>query len=121
MSKRILVADDALFMRATLKAILTGNGFEVVGEATNGQEAVELYQSLKPDGVTMDITMPVMDGISAVAKIKEIDPNARIMMVSAMGQKDMVLQAIQAGARDFLIKPFQPDNVVEKVNNLIAA
>lgn len=121
MSKRVLIADDALFMRVTLKNILQSNGFQVVGEASNGEEATQLYQQLKPDLVTMDITMPVCDGVTAVKQIREIDPNAIVVMVSAMGQKDFILNAIQAGAKDFIVKPFQPDTVVAKISNLLAA
>ncbi|GBC97020.1 Chemotaxis protein CheY [bacterium HR16] len=121
MGKRILITDDALFMRVTLKNILTQHGYEVAGEATNGREAVEMYKSLKPDLVTMDITMPEMDGISAVREIKKVDPNARIVMVTAMGQKNLVVEAIQAGAKDFIVKPFQPDRVIESVQKLLGS
>jgi two-component system chemotaxis response regulator CheY len=120
MAKRILITDDALFMRVTLKKILTENGYEVVGEAQNGQEAVDMYQSLKPDLVTMDITMPEMDGLTALKTIRVIDPNAKIVMCTAMGQKNMVVEAIQAGAKDFIVKPFQPDRVLEAVGKLVA-
>jgi len=119
MAKRILIVDDALFMRVTLKNILTRNGYEVVGEAADGRESVEIYQSIKPDMVTMDITMPVMDGISAVREIKKIDPDAKIVMCTAMGQKNMVMEAVSAGARDFIVKPFQPEKVLESVRKLI--
>jgi two-component system, chemotaxis family, chemotaxis protein CheY len=121
MAKRILITDDALFMRVTLKNILTQHGYEVVGEATNGAEAVDLYRQLKPDAVTMDITMPEMDGIEAVTEICREDPNARIVMCTAMGQRSMVVDAIRAGARDFVVKPFQPDRVVEALTKLLAA
>ncbi len=121
MAKRVLITDDALFMRVTLKNILTEHGCEVVGEAANGREAISLYQELKPDLVTMDITMPEMDGISALKGIREIDPEAKIIMCTAMGQKNMVVEAIQAGAKDFIVKPFQPDRVVEAVDKLLAA
>lgn len=110
-----------MFMRVTLKNILTQNGFEVVGEATNGVESVDMYQKLKPDLVTMDITMPEMDGLEALKKIREIDPNARVVMCTAMGQKNMVVDAIQSGAKDFIVKPFQPDRVVDALNKLLAA
>jgi len=108
-----------MFMRVTLKNILTKNGYEIVGEAANGRESVELYQKTRPDLVTMDITMPEMDGISAVKAIKELDPNANIVMCSAMGQKQMVIEAVAAGAKDFIVKPFQPDKVIEAVQKLI--
>ncbi len=118
MGKKVLIVDDAAFMRMLLKDIVTKAGFEVVGEAANGVEAVEKYKELKPDIVTMDITMPEMNGIEAVKKIKEIDPNAKIIMCSAMGQQAMVIEAIQAGARDFIVKPFQPSRVIEALQKL---
>lgn len=120
MAKRILITDDALFMRVTLKKILTEAGYDVVGEATNGAEAVKLYEQLKPDVVTMDITMPEMDGIQALKEIKKIDANARVIMCTAMGQKTMVIEAVQSGAKDFIVKPFQSDRVVEAVNKVAA-
>ena len=106
-------------MRMMVKDILTKNGYEVVGEAENGMKALEKYQELKPDLTTMDITMPEMDGISAVKEIKKVDPNAKIVMCSAMGQQAMVIEAIQAGARDFIVKPFQPDRVLEAVRKAV--
>lgn len=121
MAKRILITDDALFMRVTLKNILTQNGFDVCGEAQNGAEAVKLYSELKPDLVTMDITMPEMDGIQALKEIKKTFPEANVIMCTAMGQKNMVVEAIQSGAKDFIVKPFQPERVVEAVNKLLAA
>lgn len=119
MAKKILITDDALFMRVTLKNILVSNGYEVAGEATNGQEAVEKYASVKPDLVLMDITMPIMDGISACKAIKTNDPAANVIMCTAMGQKNMVIEAIQAGAKDFIVKPFQPDRVLDSIKKLI--
>jgi two-component system chemotaxis response regulator CheY len=121
MAKRILITDDALFMRVTLKNILTQNGFEVCGEAQNGVEAVNLFKSLKPDLVTMDITMPEMDGLAALKEIRSADPNAKVVMCTAMGQKNMVVEAIQSGAKDFIVKPFQPERVLEALNKLLAA
>ncbi|MGF7185200.1 two-component system chemotaxis response regulator CheY [Desulfitispora alkaliphila] len=115
MSNTVLIVDDAAFMRMMIKDILSKNGFEVVGEAENGQVAVEKYNELSPDLVTMDITMPEMDGITAVKEIRQKDPNAKIIMCSAMGQQAMVIDAIQAGAKDFIVKPFQPDRVLEAV------
>lgn len=115
MGKRILVVDDAAFMRMMIKDILTKNGYVVVGEADNGLNAIEKYNEFKPDLVTMDITMPEMDGIAAVKEIKKSDPNAKIIMCSAMGQQAMVIDAIQAGAKDFIVKPFQPERVLEAV------
>ncbi len=120
MGARVLVVDDAAFMRMMIKNILTSNGYEVVGEAENGAQAVEKYKELKPDLVTMDITMPEMDGIAAVKEIKKIDPNARIIMCSAMGQQSMVIEAIQAGAKDFIVKPFNPQRVLEAVEKALS-
>lgn len=119
MAVRVLVVDDAAFMRMMVKDILTKNGYEVVGEAENGMKAVEKFNELRPDLVTMDITMPEMDGISAVKAIKKIDPKAKIVMCSAMGQQAMVIEAIQAGARDFIVKPFQADRVLEAVRKAV--
>lgn len=120
MGKTILVVDDAAFMRMMIKDILNKNGYSVVGEADNGLNAIERYEELKPDLVTMDITMPEMDGITAVKEIRKRNPNARIIMCSAMGQQAMVIDAIQAGARDFIVKPFQPDRVLEAVAKAVS-
>lgn len=119
MGARVLVVDDAAFMRMMIKDILGKNGYEIVGEAENGQKAVEKYQELKPDLTTMDITMPEMDGITAVKEIKKLDPAAKVIMCSAMGQQAMVIEAIQSGARDFIVKPFQPDRVLEAVRKAL--
>ena len=119
MAVRVLVVDDAALMRMMVKDILSKNGYEEVGEAENGAKALEKYQELKPDLTTMDITMPEMDGISAVKEIRKIDPNAKIVMCSAMGQQAMVIEAIQAGARDFIVKPFQADRVLEAVRKAV--
>lgn len=119
MAKRVLITDDALFMRVTLKNILVNNGYEIAGEATTGKESVDLYESTKPDLVTMDITMPEMDGITAVREICKADPGAKIIMCSAMGQKNMVLEAVSAGARDFIVKPFQAEKVLEAIRKQI--
>lgn len=116
---KILVVDDAAFMRMMIKDILGKNGYEVVGEAENGAKAVEKYQELRPDLTTMDITMPEMDGITAVKEIRKLDPAAKVIMCSAMGQQAMVIEAIQSGARDFIVKPFQPDRVLEAVRKAI--
>jgi len=116
---RVLIVDDAAFMRMMIKDILEKNGFQVVGEANNGIKAVELYKKEKPDVVTMDITMPDMDGIDAVKEIKAFDPAAKIIMCSAMGQQTMVMDAIKAGARDFIVKPFQPDRVLEAIKKVV--
>ncbi|MBP1154953.1 MULTISPECIES: response regulator [unclassified Paenibacillus] len=116
----ILVVDDAAFMRVMLKDILMKGGHQIVGEAGNGVEAIEQYKKLKPDLVTMDITMPEMEGIEALKHIKQVDPMAKVIMCSAMGQQLMVVQAIQAGAQDFVVKPFQPDRVLESVKKALA-
>lgn len=119
MAKGILLVDDAAFMRMMLKDILVKNGYDVLGEAENGAKAVEKYKELNPDLVIMDITMPEMDGISAVKEIKKVDSNAVIVMCSAMGQQSMVIEAIQSGAKDFIVKPFQADRIVEAVKKVI--
>ncbi len=119
MATRVLIVDDAAFMRMMIKDILSKNGFEVVGEAANGNEGIEKYKELSPELTTMDITMPEMDGISAVKAIKAFDPAAKIIMCSAMGQQAMVIEAIQAGAKDFIVKPFQPDRVVEAMRKAL--
>ncbi len=120
MGARILIVDDAAFMRMMIKDILTKNGYEIVGEAENGRVAVDKYQELRPDLTTMDITMPEMDGITAVKEIRKTDPKANIIMCSAMGQQAMVIDAIQAGAKDFIVKPFQPDRVLEAVRKALS-
>lgn len=117
---RILVVDDAAFMRMMLKDILVKGGHEVVGEASNGAEALEKYQALKPDVVTMDITMPQADGIQGVKSIKAFDANCKVIMCSAMGQQGMVVEAIQAGARDFIVKPFDAARVLDAVAKILA-
>jgi two-component system, chemotaxis family, chemotaxis protein CheY len=115
---RVLIVDDAAFMRMMIKDILEKNGYDVVAEANNGIKAVEMYKREKPDVVTMDITMPDMDGIEAVKAIREFDPKAKIIMCSAMGQQSMVMDAIRAGAKDFVVKPFQPDRVLEAISKI---
>ena len=119
MAKNILICDDAAFMRMMIKDILTKNGYNVVGEAENGKVAVDKYAELSPDLVLMDITMPEMDGIQALKKIKEVDGGANVIMCSAMGQQAMVIEAIQNGAKDFIVKPFQADRVLEAVKKVI--
>jgi two-component system chemotaxis response regulator CheY len=120
MGTKVLIVDDAAFMRMMLRDILAKNGFEVVGEADNGKVAVQMYNDLKPDVVTMDITMPEMDGIAAVKEIKAADPGAKVVMVSAMGQQAMVIEAIRSGAADFIVKPFQPDRVLEALGKALS-
>ena len=119
MGHRVLVCDDAIFMRTMISDILSGAGYEVVGEAETGVQAIERYKELKPDLVTMDIVMPDMGGIDAVREIVKGDPNAKILMCSAMGQQALVVEAIQAGAKDFVVKPFQPSRVLEAVQRVL--
>ena len=117
--KKILIVDDALFMRATIKMLLEKNGFEVAGEAENGAVAVEKYKTLKPDLVVMDITMPEMTGTEALKLIKEYDPKAKVVMISAMGQESMVKEAVMLGASSFIIKPFQQERVIQTLRQLL--
>jgi len=117
--KTILLVDDATIIRLMLKKILEGANYKVAGEATNGAEAVEKYKELKPDLVILDITMPEMNGIQAAKEIKALDDAATIIMCSAMGQQSYVIEAIQAGARDFIVKPFANDRVLEAVKKVI--
>jgi two-component system chemotaxis response regulator CheY len=119
MAKRVLIVDDAAFMRMMLRDILVRGGYEIVGEAENGQRAVELFRELKPELVTMDITMPEMDGITALKEIRAQDPEAIVIMCSAMGQQGLVIDAIQAGAKDFIVKPFQPERVLEAIKKAV--
>ena len=114
---KVMICDDAAFMRMMIKDILTKNGYEIAAEAENGQKAK--YPEAKPDLVLMDITMPEMDGIEALKKIKALDPGAKIIMCSAMGQQAMVIEAIQAGAKDFIVKPFQAERVLEAVKKVV--
>lgn len=116
--KKIMVVDDAAFMRGTLKMMLERNGFQVIGEAENGAIAVQKYAELKPDIVTMDITMPEMTGIEALTKIKEMDSSAKIIMISALGQESYVKEAIIKGAKGFLVKPFKEEAVVKAISAL---
>ena len=119
MAKNILIVDDAAFMRMMIKDILTKNGYNVAGEAENGLKAVEKFKEVNPDLVLMDITMPEMDGIQALKEIKKIDGGALVIMCSAMGQQAMVIESIQAGAKDFIVKPFQAERVIEAVKKVI--
>jgi len=119
MAPTVLIVDDALFMRMMIKDILKNAGIDVVGEAENGLEAVDKYGRLKPDLVTMDIVMPEMDGIEAAKQILGKDPAARIIMCSAMGQQPLVVEALEAGAKDFIVKPFQPSKVIETVRKTL--
>jgi len=117
---RVLVVDDAAFMRKMVSDALAKGGHEVVGEAANGGEAVARVQELKPDLMTLDITMPEKDGLTALAEIVAADPSARVVMCSALGQEAKVLEAIKLGAKDFVVKPFQPDRVIEAVGKALA-
>ncbi|MDY6787277.1 MAG: response regulator [bacterium] len=120
MATTVLITDDAIFMRRMIADILKKEGFEIVGEAGTGAQAVEKYRELQPDLVTMDIIMPDMSGIDAVKEIVKEFPNAKILMVSAMGQQSLVVEAIQAGAKDFVVKPFQPSRVLESVKRILS-
>ncbi|NLY49098.1 MAG: response regulator [Clostridiales bacterium] len=119
MAKSILICDDAAFMRMMIKDILVKNGYHVAGEAENGLKAIDKYTEIRPDLVMMDITMPEMDGIQALKRIKQIDPAANVIMCSAMGQQAMVIESIQSGAKDFIVKPFQADRVLEAVKKAV--
>jgi two-component system chemotaxis response regulator CheY len=119
MGNRVLIVDDAAFMRMMLKDILSKNGYEVVGEAANGNEAIAKYNELKPDLTTLDITMPELDGIGALKGIRAADASAKCIMCSAMGQQAMVIESIQNGAKDFIVKPFQADRVLDAVKKVI--
>ena len=116
--KRILIVDDAAFMRLSLKNMLESNGFTVIGEATNGAEGIQMYQDLLPDIVTMDITMPEMDGLAALKVIRSRYPDSKVIMVSAMGQESFVREAIVLGAKSFIVKPFKEEHVVKLLNQI---
>jgi two-component system chemotaxis response regulator CheY len=116
----VLIVDDAAFMRMMIKDILTKNGLDVAGEAENGAIAIDKFKELKPDLVTMDITMPEKDGIAALKEILSMDKSARVVMCSAMGQQAMVIEAIQAGAKDFIVKPFKPERVLDAINKTLS-
>ncbi|MEJ2199871.1 MAG: response regulator [Desulfuromonadaceae bacterium] len=120
MALRVLIVDDALFMRNMLKEIFLKENCQVVGEAVNGAEAVELYRQLRPDLVTLDIVMPVKSGIEALQEIRREDPSARVIICSAMGQESLILQAVKAGAQDFIVKPFKEDKVLEVIRRLVS-
>ncbi len=119
MSHTVLICDDAVFMRTMISDILEESGYEIVGQAETGVQAIERYKTLRPDLVTMDIVMPDMGGIDAVREITSFDANAKILMCSAMGQQALVVEAIQAGAKDFVVKPFQPSRVLEAVQRVL--
>jgi two-component system chemotaxis response regulator CheY len=117
---RVLLVDDTVFMRRMLRDILAKEGFEVVAEASNGRQAVQAYQDAHPDLVIMDITMPEMDGIAAVREIAGLDRAARIIMCSALGQQELIIEALEAGAKDFVVKPFLPAKVLEAVRKVMS-
>jgi two-component system chemotaxis response regulator CheY len=117
---KIMVVDDAAFMRQMLKQIIAELGYEVIADAANGEEAVKMYSQMQPDLVTMDITMPEMDGIEAVRAIRKINPAAKIIMCSAMAQQKLVIDAITAGAKDFVAKPFQAEKIKETIQRVLA-
>ncbi|KRL05487.1 chemotaxis protein CheY [Liquorilactobacillus oeni DSM 19972] len=120
LGKKVLIVDDAVFMRMKLKDILEKNGYEVADEAQNGREAVDKYQTTKPDLVTMDITMPDVDGIEALKGIRAFDGSAKVVMCSAMGQQEMVMEAIKAGAVDFIVKPFDTERVIKALDKALS-
>ena len=115
----VLIADDLKFIKLVLRELVEKAGFRVVGEASNGQEAVELYQNKRPDVVLMDITMPKMDGLAALKQILKFDPGAKIIMCSALGQQTLIVQALQLGAKDFIVKPFREERVVSAIKNIL--
>jgi two-component system chemotaxis response regulator CheY len=115
----ILIADDLQFIKLVLRDLVEKAGFRVVGEASNGEEAIELFQDKRPDIVLMDITMPKMDGLTALKKILKIDPGANIIMCSALGQQTLIVQALQMGAKDFIVKPFRPERVVSSIKKIL--
>lgn len=121
MTIRVLIVDDAVFMRDMIKDIFSGDDFEIVGEAVHGVEAVDRYTSLKPDLVTMDIVMPFKSGIEATKEILAGDPQARIVMCSALGQESLVMEALEAGAKDFIVKPFKAEDVLAVVRKVMVA
>jgi two-component system chemotaxis response regulator CheY len=119
MAKRVLIVDDASFMRNMIRDVFVGTGYEVVGEAANGLEAIERYKELKPDLTTMDIVMPFRSGIDATREIVKLDPKAVVVMCSALGQESLVMEAIEAGASDFIVKPFKPEDVLSVVRKVL--
>jgi len=116
--KRVLIVDDTAFMRMSLKAMLERNGFQVIDEAENGYVAVRKYKELRPDIVTMDITMPEMDGLQALKEIRQFDPNSKVVMITALGQESCVREAVMSGARGFVVKPFKEEYVIQTLSKL---
>jgi two-component system chemotaxis response regulator CheY len=121
MGAKVLIVDDALFMRNMLRNIFSESGFDVVGEAQNGNEGIEMFQSLKPDLVTMDIVMPEKNGIEALKEIMAVDGGARVVICSALGQESLIMEALEAGARDFIVKPFKPAKVIEVAQKVLSS
>jgi len=119
MAVNVMIVDDLAFIKIVLRDILEKSGFRVVGEASNGDEAIRVYLDTRPDVVLMDITMPGMDGLTALKKIREHDPNARIIICSALGQQRLIVQAIQLGAKDFIVKPFQPQRIISALKKAL--
>jgi two-component system chemotaxis response regulator CheY len=117
---RVLIVDDAAFMRKMLGDVLAKGGHEVIGEGANGAEAITQYQALRPDIMTLDITMPEKDGLAALREILTLEPSAKVVMCSALGQESKVLEAIKSGAKDFVVKPFQPDRVLDAIGKALA-
>ncbi|MCX7615119.1 MAG: response regulator [Clostridiales bacterium] len=117
---RVLIVDDAAFMRMAIKKVLVKNGFDVVAEAENGLVSIEKYKEFSPDIVTMDITMPEMTGIDALKNIRQLDPNAKVVMVSAMGQESLVREAILSGAKSFIVKPYKEEHIIQTLNSILA-
>jgi two-component system chemotaxis response regulator CheY len=115
---KILIVDDAQFMRVRISKLLTGHGYQVI-EAENGQQAVQVYHAIRPDAVLMDITMPEKDGLEALGEIRRFDPKAKVIMLTALGQESMVVQAVQAGARDYVVKPFDPDRIMTALQKVL--
>lgn len=116
--KKVLIVDDAAFMRLSLRTMLERNGYEIIGEAANGFDAIQKYTTLKPDLVTMDITMPDMDGVQALEEIKKADSKAVVIMISALGQETMVKKAVMLGAKGFLVKPYKEENLIKALSKL---
>jgi len=119
MAIKVLIVDDLAFIKIVLRDILEKSGFRVIGEASNGEEAIRLYVEKRPDVVLMDITMPGMDGLTALRRIREADPAARVIICSALGQQKLIVQAIQLGAKDFIVKPFQPMRIVTALKKVL--
>lgn len=119
MGKKIMLVDDAAFMRMMIKDTLQKNGYTEVVEAGNGEQAVNAYATEKPDLILMDITMPIMDGLEALRRLKEMDGSVKVVMCSAMGQETMVVDALKLGAKDFIVKPFKPDRIMKTVNSIL--